>query len=473
MISLSLAEIAEIVGGRVSEATAEHVVSAEPFHDSRAVVPGGLFVAVQGVHVDGHDYARAAVEAGAAAALTERAVGVPAVVVDSPVDALGLLTTAVLERLPHLRVIGITGSQGKTSAKDMLAQILESVGETVATAGNLNTEIGVPMTALRATPQTRFLVVEMGARGRGHIGYLASMVSPSVGVVLNVGVAHLSEFGSKDRIAEAKGELIDALPADGMAVLNADDGLVAAMRRRTAARVATFGESGHADVQISDLHADEQGRARFRLSADGSRTDVALQLIGEHQAVNAAAAATVALELDVGLTLGDVSSLLARAVARSHWRMEPSTTPAGVVVLNDAYNANPDSVRAALKTLVGISQLRAGARSFAVLGEMLELGETSVAEHDAVGRLVAELGVSQLVVVGEGARGIERSAAAEGGSGSQPVYVPDADAAIGYLHAAVRRDDVVLVKASRATGLESVATALADATGPGVGGDDR
>ena len=470
MIPMTLADIATAVGGELADAgdgTSIEVVG-DVFHDSRQVVTGGLFVAIRGERVDGHDYAASCVEAGAAAALVEHPVGVPAVVVPDTIAALSALATVVVSRLPGLRVVGITGSQGKTSTKDIVAQLLERTGETIAPAGSFNNEIGAPLTALRVRETTAYLVSEMGARGRGHIRDLAAMVHPTVGLVLNVGVAHISEFGSQDDIAVAKRELVEALPEGGLAVLNADDARVAAMRDHTVARVVTFGEASDADVRVSELRVDDDGHPVFLLSAGAESADVKVPLVGEHQAANAAAAAAVALGL--GMPFVDVVDTLRSLTSRSRWRMEVSSRSDGVTIINDAYNANPDSMRAALKTLADFGRRRGTGRTIAVLGEMLELGESSSQEHDAVGRLAVRLDVSQLVVVGEGAKPMHLGASLEGSWNDESVHVPDVDAAVAFLRGALRPGDIVLVKASRAAGLERVAAALTaddpDAVGP-------
>ena len=457
MIPMTLPEIAEVVGGAVHDDPGV-TVTGPAFHDSRHVEAGGLFVAIEGERVDGHDYARRAVEQGAAAVLAQRPVGVPAVVVGDPYAALAALARHVVERLPDLRIVSLTGSQGKTSTKDLIAQVLADAGPTVATAGSFNNELGMPLTVLRADADTEYLVLEKGARGVGHIRDLCGVARPYVGLVLNVGVAHLGEFGSREAIAQAKGELVEELPADGAAVLNADDPLVAAMASRTQARVTTYGEAATADVRIEGLVLDDADRPRFDLvTADGS-AHVALRLIGEHQASNAAAAAAVALVL--GLDLDRVAEVLSHA-GGSKWRMEQHERADGVLVINDAYNANPDSMRAALKSLAAIARGRGpGARSVAVLGEMRELGDTSLEEHDAVGRLAVRLDISQLVVVGEAARPIHLGAGLEGSWDEESVFVPDVDAAVAWLREFVEPGDVVLVKASRAAALERVADAL-------------
>ncbi len=443
MIVMSLAEIAEVVGG---VALGDAQVIAPASLDSRAVELGGLFVALAGEHVDGHDYIESAIENGAAAALTSRPVGdVPVVVVDDVTVALGLLARHVLDQV-QTTVIAITGSQGKTSVKDLLTQVLAPSGPTVAPEGSYNNELGVPLTVLRAELETSFLIVEMGARGVGHIVSLCHIAPPDVAVVLNVGRAHVGEFGSPDVTAQAKGEIVEVLSADGTAVLNADDARVAAMASRTSARVLTFGETG--DVVLGDVRVDDDGEPRFTLSYAGVTVDVHVPQIGAHHAANAAAAATTALA--VGLDLNVVAVRLDQAVARSPMRMARHVRDDGLVVIDDAYNANPESMAAALHALAGVGR----DRMVAVLGEMLELGDGSQAAHVEVGRLAAELGVDRVVAVGAGAEGIAE------GAGERGMAVADVDEAVLELSAWLAPTDVVLVKASRGVRLERVTEAL-------------
>jgi UDP-N-acetylmuramoyl-tripeptide--D-alanyl-D-alanine ligase len=456
MIPLRLGEIAAVCGGVISDGADDLLVGGPVEVDSRLVRPGALFVALPGERVDGHDFAAAAVAAGAAAVLASRPVGVPAVVVADTVAALGRLAGLVVSRLAaehDLVVVGITGSQGKTSTKDLIAAVLEARGETVAPPGSFNNEIGLPLTALRATPATRHLVLEMGARGIGHVRYLCEIAPPRIGVVLNVGLAHVGEFGSREKIAQAKGELVEALPAQGTAVLNADDPLVAGMASRTRARVVTFGLTA-ADVTAEDVTLDA-GRPRFVLITPAGRAAVELQLHGGHQVANALAAAAVGHEL--GMSAEQVAAALRAAGPRSRWRMEVNTRSDGLVVVNDAYNANPDSMRAALAATMAIAADR---RSWAVLGEMRELGESSAAEHEALGRVVADMEISRLLVVGEGARATLTGALRARTWAEEPAFAPDAEAALAILRAELRTTDVVLVKASRAVGLERVAAGL-------------
>ncbi|MEV4507010.1 UDP-N-acetylmuramoyl-tripeptide--D-alanyl-D-alanine ligase [Streptomyces klenkii] len=464
MIALSLAEIAAIVGGQQHDIPDPDArVTGPVVIDSRATQPGSLFVAFAGEHVDGHDYAERAVEAGATAVLAARPVGVPAIVVADVERALGALARAVVERL-GTTVVGITGSAGKTSTKDLTAQLLELLGATVWPPGSLNNEIGLPLTALRATEETRHLILEMGARGIGHIRYLTELTPPRIGVVLNVGTAHVGEFGGREKIAVAKGELVEALPAaddGGVAVLNADDPLVRAMTARTKARTLLFGEAPDAHVRAEDVRLTADGRPAFTLHTPTGCADVTMRLYGEHHVSNALAAAAVAHEL--GMPAQEIASALSGAGQLSRWRMEVTERADGVTIVNDAYNANPESMRAALRALaaMGAAAAAKGARTWAVLGRMAELGEESLAEHDAVGRLAVRLNVGKLVAVGgREAAWLQMGAYNEGSWGEESVHVSDAQAAVDLLRSELRPGDVVLVKASRSVGLEWVAEQL-------------
>ncbi len=452
MIEMTLAEIADVVGG---VAHGEATVSGGAFIDTRTPEAGGLFVAIAGERVDGHDFAAAAGQAGAVAALGTRPTDLPTVVVDDVTAALGRLARHVVDRLPDTVVLAMTGSQGKTGTKDYLAHVLGEAGPTVSTRGNFNNELGVPLTVLRATTETRYLVVEMGARGVGHIAELCEIAPPQVAAVLNVGTAHIGEFGSRDAIARAKGEIVEALPADGTAVLSSDDDLVAAMASRTSATVTTFG-TAPADVAVGEVSADELGRQSFELVHRGAGATVHLAQVGAFQWRNAAAAAAMALA--AGLDLDAVADSLGDAVSASRWRMELTERADGLVVLNDAYNANPESVRAALDTLGGIGA-GSGRRTVAVLGEMLELGDGAAAAHTGVGAYAAQVGVDVLVTVGEAAAAM---AAGFDDSGSAGVAIPTAGraAAADWLRHNVSAADVVLVKASRGAALEVVADDL-------------
>jgi UDP-N-acetylmuramoyl-tripeptide--D-alanyl-D-alanine ligase len=464
MIAMTLGEIATIVGGRLAGgASASARVSAPVEFDSRKIAAGGLFLAFAGEHVDGHDYAATAIASGAVAAIVTRPVDAPSIVVGDAHAALAALAAAVARRLPATTVIAVTGSSGKTSTKDLLAQVLSTVGSTVAPPESFNNELGHPYTVLLASAATRFLVLETSARGLGHIRYLTQIAPPRIGVVLNVGSAHLGEFGSREAIASAKGELVEALPdaaEGGVAILNADDPLVMAMAPRTTARIVTVGESVRAEVRAGEVSVDELGRPRFRLSVGDESVPVRLRLSGEHHVGNALAAAAVGLEC--GMDLAAVGAALSAAETRSRWRMELTERTDGVLIVNDSYNANPESMRAALKSLAAIARAGDGRRrSWAVLGPMAELGPDAAAEHDAIGRLAVRLDISRLIAVGEVARPIAHGAALEGSWNGEAVWVADTAAAAELLDEQLRPGDVVLVKASRSARLERLALLLA------------
>ncbi len=468
----TLASVAQATHA-TTQAALDTVIGPDVVIDSRLATPGSLFVALLGDHVDGHDFLASAAERGAVAALVTQASNDPALaelVVSDTAQALADLAKATVRGLPDLAVVGITGSSGKTSTKDLLAQVLEADAPTVAPQGSFNNEIGVPLTAVRVTADTRFLVSEMGARGRGHIAWLCDLVAPQVGVVVNVGSAHLGEFGSVAGIVAAKGELVEALPAQGWAVLNAADEHVASMSTRTSANLAWFSASGRPLqpggllVWAEAVSAQEE-RYRFTLQVerDGAldSASIALGLVGEHHVSNALAAAAAALSL--GVPLPTIAAALTGAQPRSRWRMEVHERPDGVLVVNDAYNANPDSMRAALATAAGLLAERRrthpAARLVAVLGDMLELGSTSPEEHRRIGSLAAQLGVTTLIAVGEFADDLATEAAQ---TGVETICVTSRLDALGSLPE-LHSGDIVLLKASRGVGLDTVATALLEA----------
>jgi UDP-N-acetylmuramoyl-tripeptide--D-alanyl-D-alanine ligase len=469
MIGLTLAEVAAAVDGELT-GDGTLVVTGSVVVDSRALGAGDLFVALPGERVDGADFVPAAAAAGAVAALTTRTdPALPCVVVPDPVVALGRLAAEVHRRLVEdgLVTVGITGSSGKTSTKDLLGQVLAAAGPTVSPQGSFNNDIGLPLTVLTADAETRHLVLEMGARGPGHIARLCRIARPEIGVVLNIGSAHLGEFGSAEVIAASKGELVEALPAEGTAVLNADDHRVLGMAPRTAARVVTTGLGPDADVRATDVDLDDSARPRFTLVAGGEQHRVELQVVGAHQVPNALSAAAAALA--AGMTPGAVAAALSAAGPRSRWRMEVSRRRDGVTVVNDAYNANPESMRAALAALVRLP----ARRRIAVLGAMGELGPAADAAHAQLGRDAVRAGIDVVVSVGPDAIGVHTGALAElsaGNGGEQEdgalesvLHVPDRETAQRWLAEELRADDVVLVKASRSYGLERLA---ADLVGP-------
>lgn len=491
MIDLTIAEIADIVGGRLADISPEQAaatrVTGTVEFDSRAVGPGGLFLALPGARSDGHDFAAAAVEQGAVVVLAARPVGAPAIVVEPAAPSAGDGTASVLEHdtdgsgaavlaaLAHLAaavaarlveggltIVGVTGSSGKTSTKDLLAAVLTPLGEVIAPPGSFNNELGHPWTVLRATESTDYLVLEMSARHRGNIAALAAIAPPSIAVVLNVGTAHLGEFGSREAIAATKAELPQAVPSSGAVILNVDDAAVAAMADVTAARVVRVSRSPNADLWADAVTLDELARPRFTLHAgspeEPAQVDVTLAVHGDHQVSNALCAAAVALEC--GATLEQVAQALAAAGPASAHRMQVATRADGVTIINDAYNANPDSMRAGLKALAWMARKKR--RSWAVLGEMAELGDDAISEHDNIGRLAVRLDVSRLIVIGTGRAmsAMHHGAVMEGSWGPEATMVADADAALAVLRSELRRGDVVLVKGSNSAGLGALADVL-------------
>ncbi len=452
MIPLTAQEVAEATGGRLGDGTsAETIVSADAVIDSRLAVPGSLFVAIAGESADGHDYVGSALGRGASLALVSRPVEGPHVVVADTVEALGELARVVLARLREtgpIQVVGITGSVGKTSTKDLLGQVLATYGETIAPVESFNNEIGLPLTVLRASASTRYLVLEMGASGIGHIDYLTRIAPLDVAVVLMVGHAHLGEFGGIEAVAQAKREIVEGLRPTGTAVLNADDPRVVEMAAHAPAEVVLFGAGDGAHVRAVDVELDPGGRARFTLHAQGERHPLALLVVGEHHVSNGLAVASAAIAL--GMPAAAVAGAIGSARAISPHRMAVVERSDGVTIIDDAYNANPDSMRAALKALAAMSG--AGRRSVAVLGEMLELGEDSAQAHRDVGALAVQLEIDRLVVVGEGASAI-RSGAHEGVTAAEVSQVDSVESAARLLEKELEPGDVVLVKSSHGSGL--------------------
>jgi UDP-N-acetylmuramoyl-tripeptide--D-alanyl-D-alanine ligase len=429
MIAMTLAEISAVTDGVVHGDT-DLLVTGAAYVDSRQPVPGGLFVAVIGSRTDGHDHA-----AGAHAVLGSRPTTAPTVVVRDPVVGLARLARHTVAAV-RPTVMAITGSHGKTGTKDLLAAALPVA---VVTNGNRNNELGVPLTCLRLTVATEQLVLEMGARGLGHLAWLCDIAPPDVAAVLSVGSAHLGEFGSAELIASAKRELVEALTSSGVAVLNVDDPRVAAMGTHTVARVLTYGRAG--DVAWRSLRLDALGRPSFELSYAGTSAHVRLALVGAHHVGNAAAAAAMALT--VGEPLGAIAERLS-AVAPTAHRMELRVRADGLLVVDDSYNANPDAVRTALRVLVDIGRHRGG-RTIAVLGEMRELGPGSEQAHREVGAYARELGVGTVLALGSGAAGF-----------TEDNIIESSAHAVTWLQRYARPNDVVLVKGSRAARLDQV-----------------
>lgn len=466
MIALTLAEIASAVAGSLLRAPdpATSLRASTVHTDSRLVQPGDIFFALPGETTDGHLFAPAAVAGGAAVLIVERELDldVPQVLVTDGLVALSDLSRAVVARVRaagELRVVAVTGSNGKTTTKNMLAAIFGAEGPTVAPAGSFNNEVGAPISMLGVTDDTKYLIVEMGADAVGDITKLVSVATPDVGIVLKVGLAHVGKFGSPEHIARAKAEMVTDLPSSAVAVLNADDARVAAMAELTEATVQTFGLDHGADVWASDV-AITAGGTTFTLHVDGSTLPVRLRILGEHHVSNALAAITAARALGIP---ADRSVKAVETMTRAErWRMELFEREDGVIVINDAYNASPDSMAAALKTLAEVT--RDGKRSIAILGEMSELGDYADEEHAAIGRLIVRLNVQKLIVVGQNARHIHHSAGMEGSWDGESVLVASTDEAYDLLRDQLQQGDVVLVKSSNSAQLRFLGDRLAGIT---------
>ena len=461
MIQILASEIARAVGG---ELIGEDVlVTSSVETDSRLVSQGALFVAKPGETTDGHLFVNAAAEAGAVAAIVERALAdtkIAQVVVANSVEALGLLAKHVLHLIKangNLTVIGITGSNGKTSTKNMLREVLSKFGETVAPIESFNNEVGAPISMLKTSDSTKFLVVEMGADGLGSIEYLAKMCQPDIGVILKVGLAHVGEFGNIETTFQIKSELARALSKQSKLLLNADDSYVSQMSEMSDAEVSWFGTDSTCDVWADDISVTLDGTI-FTVHAADFSANVRLNILGEHQVMNALAALGVAKILGLDLAIA-VSALESMKLAE-RWRMQLMPGINGSVVINDAYNASPESMKAALQTLATIG--RQGHRTIAVLGEMAELGAYSIDQHDAIGRIAVRLNIDEVVVVGAGAKIIHMGASQEGSWDGESKFFDSSSDALHHLRGLLRPGDVVLVKSSKSAELRHLGDALAE-----------
>jgi UDP-N-acetylmuramoyl-tripeptide--D-alanyl-D-alanine ligase len=445
MISLKASVIAEIVGGTLHGD--DCLVSAAPEISSHSATPGSIFLAIKGENVDGHDFISDAFANGAVLALTSKVSKERCVVVTDVVKAISLLATHLRSQLPALTVIGITGSQGKTTTKELLAQVLSRHGETIAPAGNYNNELGVPLTLLRCSESTQFCVIEMGARHMGDIAALCEIAKPNIGVVLRVAAAHLGEFGSIEKIAQTKSEMIEGLHGKGVAVLGSYDIYTPAMSSKHSGVVITFGENAENQIRATDIEL-RGGAAHFDLVTPEGRSPVALRLIGLHQVANALAAAAVAHVL--GFSTDEIANSLSLADSHAKWRMEVHHL-SELTLINDSYNASPDSMEAALRTLAHFSQERGG-ESWAFLGKMAELGESSIPEHEKIGTLASEIGIDHLIAIAAP----EFAGTVKGESGMTIHFCADKSEALRLI-AFINPGDVVLCKGSRSAGLEEVA----------------
>ncbi|REC99134.1 UDP-N-acetylmuramoyl-tripeptide--D-alanyl-D-alanine ligase [Microbacterium sp. AG157] len=467
MISLSLSHLADVLGGRLvvrGDDTPDTLVSGLVDTDSRLIGPGGIFVAKPGETTDGHLFVGTAVERGAALAIVERELddAVSQIVVPDAVAALSDLARDVVARVRDagpLQIVGITGSNGKTTTKNLLARILEDEGETVAPRASFNNEVGAPLTMLRVTENTRYLVSEFGASAPGAIAHLAGLVTPDVGVVLMVGMAHAGGFGGIESTFHAKSELVKATREGGLAVLNADDPRVAAMEpiaRERGQEVRWFGRGERAEVRALDVEVSASG-TRADLLVNGEPFTLTLRVLGEHHVMNALAALAAATA--VGVAAADAIARLETVEIAERWRMQPLGSDR-VRIINDAYNASPDSMAAALRTLAQITGPEE--RTVAVLGAMSELGEYADEEHDRVGLLAVRLRIQRIVVIGPEARRMYLEAIAQGSWDGEAVFFADADAAYDYLSTELRDGDRVLVKSSNSAGLRHLGDRLGD-----------
>jgi len=444
MITLTAGEIALLVGGEI-HCDKDLLVSKAPVFDSRLATPGCIFAALKGEKVDGHEFAADAYRAGAMFSLTTHRIDGPCIVVDDVLVALSVLAAFVRKRLTGLTVVGITGSQGKTSTKDLLAHMLRVAGPTVAPAGSFNNDLGLPITLLECDERTMFCILEMGARHPGDIARLCQIAQPNIGIVLVVGSAHLGEFGSVKAIAETKSELIQSLGAEGVAILGSYDLYTPAMAALHAGRTILFGDGQV--VRAADIEIRE-GRPHFDLVTPGGRDAVGMRLVGAHQISNALAVAAVGTALELPIEL--IASSLSTAEIASKWRMEIHDL-LGLLLINDSYNANPESMAAAMGSLVLFAQERGG-QSWAFVGKMHELGESSAAHHGAIGTLAQEIGIDHLVAIG----------APEYGSSKGQMLIhhfKDIDECLSMTDF-FAAGDVVLVKASRSEGFEVLAEKL-------------
>lgn len=451
MIPLTLEKIATIVGGK-AYGDVTQVISSAPVFDSRSAVKGSLFLALVGDNSDGHDYVSDAKAHGAKGFLTTKEVKGDGVVVSDVLLAVRTLAVYVRKELPNLTVIGITGSSGKTTTKDLLASILSSRANCVSTKASFNNELGAPITLLECDADTKYCILEMGARHQGDIAALCEMAQPHVGVVLRVGTAHLGEFGSVEKIAQTKGELIKSLNPDAIAVLGTYDPHTKAMKSLHAGRTIYFGEGSHDDVRAADIEMRE-ARPHFDLVTPAGRDAVGMRLIGAHQISNALAAAAVCTALEIPIEV--IASGLSTADLASKWRMQINDVE-DLLIINDSYNANPESMNAALDSMLLFAQERGGA-SWAFLGQMHELGTESNALHASVAAHAHKLGIDHLVSIGT--RAFAEGIPAQ--SSTTLHYCEDIPQALSLVsHFA--QGDVVLVKASRSEHFETLSQGIED-----------
>ena len=463
MIPLTLEEISVAINAASLNLDSNLKVTGKVVIDSRKVSQGDLFVAINGENVDGHDFCHEAIKKGAIAVISSKElVGIPTLLVkegnaasknvDQPtVIALGKLASYLLMKLPNIFKIAVTGSSGKTTTKDLLFDLGNLIGPTVAPVGSYNNEIGMPQTILECDEKTKVLILEMGAREVGNIKKLCQIAKPDTSILLNIGSAHIEIFGSRELILKTKSEIIECLNAEDVAVLNHEDETFS--KQKTKAKVVSFGLSG-ADVSAKNVVLNDKAQASYELKFEGKVSQVNLKIVGAHQVSNSLAAAAVFLKK--GLDIDLVAKTLSNSVAKSKWRMQVEVNSKNVTVINDSYNANPESMKAAIRTL---KQAGADKKTFIIVGEMLELGSDSKQMHEEVADLIQKLDVKKTLVVGNGAKIVSDYLSNNAYKGRLE-FCMDIDSAISKTKEMVEINDVVLVKASRAIGLERVANAL-------------
>lgn len=457
MIELTLAQVAEAIDGAlVGGAHGGLVVTGSVETDSRLIGPGSLFFAKPGEVTDGHNFVGSAANLGAVAAVVEHhvsSIDLPQIQVDDTVEALGRLAKFVLaevRKTSGIKVVGITGSNGKTTTKNMLRAILSTAGPTVAPIESYNNEVGAPISVLKIDRETKFLVAELGAGGPGSIAYLAEIVQPDIAVELKVGMAHAGEFGGIEVTAAIKAELLTALGADSVAVLNLDDPYVRQMSHLAKGKALWFGTNPEANFWADNYRLSLNGTSFDLHWPDGSQSSVTLKILGEHHVMNALASSAVAWEL--GLGKQDIVSALEALPLAERWRMQLTNTTDGLAIINDAYNASPDSTKAALQTLAQLGRIT-GRRTVAILGEMAELGAFSVSEHDAIGRLAVRLNIDLTIAVGAAAKLIYMGATQEGSYDGESQFIESLDGALPTIRGMLRSGDIVLVKSSKSANL--------------------
>ncbi|MDF1542547.1 MAG: UDP-N-acetylmuramoyl-tripeptide--D-alanyl-D-alanine ligase [Anaerosomatales bacterium] len=467
MLTLSVEMLVSVTGGTLLQGSADTMVNGV-FTDSRSIEPGGLFVAFEGEKVDGHDYLGPAIGSGARALLVTRSADEMGDVVESAtrrnvaIVRVSDVLAAVQALARHHRerlfcpVIGVTGSTGKTTTKEFLAAVLGTRMKVVSTQGNRNNELGVPLTVMDAGADTDVLIVEMAMRGRGQIAELCRIARPTMGLVTNVGMSHLELLGTQESIAAAKAELVEAIQEEGVVFLNGDDAFSATLALSSRAPIVTYGLGDSCDVRAVDITVDDHSLASFDIIAGEVTTPVSLAIPGRHNVYNALAAAAVAMRL--GLEPDQISEGLAGASA-GEMRMQRFTSAGGVHVINDAYNANPTSMRAAIDTLAGMTSAQ---RRIAVLGDMAELGSLAELAHFRIGEELADKPVDVLVTVGERAARIADGARAEGMEPDRVRPCATPEEASEVLDDLLEPGDMVLVKASRVMGLERVVEGIVE-----------